>query len=69
MKTKQIIFHGGCHRCTMQEQKGVTYCVGCKFFEADESLPDLNDAHAREELAREIKKQEVKERYYLMTDK
>ena len=53
----------------MQEQKGVTYCVGCKFFEADESLPDLNDAHAREELAREVKKQEVKERYYLMTDK
>ena len=48
----------------MQEQKEVTYCVGCKFFDADESLPDLNYAHAREELAREIIKQEVKERYF-----
>ena len=43
------IFHGGCHDCTMQTKKGLGYCVGCKFFECNWNLPDLNDVHLKEE--------------------
>jgi hypothetical protein len=43
------LFHGGCHGCTMQTKKGISYCVGCQYFDADWSLPDLNDEHKREE--------------------
>lgn len=46
MKTE--MFHGGCHRCSMQEKNGVEYCVGCQFFDADWNLPDLNDARIAE---------------------
>lgn len=47
--TGGIIFHGGCHGCSMQQKKGLHYCTGCQYFEADWSLPDLNDEHARRE--------------------
>lgn len=43
------LFHGGCHGCAMQEKNGLGFCVGCMYFEADWTLPDLNDEHAREE--------------------
>ena len=45
----QIKFHGGCTGCTMQQKKGLGYCVGCQFFEGDWSLPDLNDSHKERE--------------------
>jgi hypothetical protein len=32
----------------MQNKKGIKYCVGCQYFDADWSLPDLNDEHAKE---------------------
>ena len=42
-----ILFHGGCHGCTMQDGKGLGYCTGCQMFEADWSKPDLNDESKR----------------------
>jgi len=44
-KTEMHIFHGGCCGCTMQQKKGLGYCVGCMFFEGNWDLPDLNDEH------------------------
>jgi len=47
-----ILFHGGCHGCTMQtEGEGLGGCVGCRFFDftAHSDLPDLNDSHLKEE--------------------
>jgi len=46
--TDTHIFHGGCLKCTMQQKKGLGYCIGCQYFEANWSLPDLNDEHQRE---------------------
>ena len=43
------IFHGECHGCTMQDKKGLGYCVGCQFFDTNWDLPNLNDEHARNE--------------------
>ena len=43
------IFHGGCQGCTMQDKNGLRYCVGCQYFDAGWSLPDLNDEHIKEE--------------------
>lgn len=45
--TNTHIFHGGCHGCTMQQEKGLGYCTGCMYFEANWNLPDLNDEHKR----------------------
>ena len=45
--TGNHIFHGGCRGCTMQQKEGLGYCTGCQYFEADWSLPDLNDEHQR----------------------
>lgn len=33
----------------MQDKKGIKYCVGCQYFDADWTLPDLNDEHQREQ--------------------
>tara|TARA_R100001244_G_scaffold36527_1_gene33469 strand:- start:2379 stop:2588 length:210 start_codon:yes stop_codon:yes gene_type:complete len=39
----QVIFHGGCHGCTQQLFEGVDFCRGCQYFDADWSLPSLNN--------------------------
>ena len=38
-----IIFHGGCHGCTMQRVQTIDKCVECMYFQADWDLPDLNN--------------------------
>ncbi len=40
-----ILFHGGCHGCTQQEihTEGADFCIGCQYFQADWSKPDLNN--------------------------
>ncbi len=38
-----FIFHGGCHGCTQQDEKGTEYCVGCCHFEPDWTLPNLSN--------------------------
>lgn len=45
--TETYKFHGGCHGCTMQLKKGLGYCTGCRYFECNWALPDLNDESAR----------------------
>ena len=42
------IFHGGCVDCTMQDKKGIGYCVGCQYFNCDWSLPNLNNKDRKE---------------------
>jgi len=42
------LFHGGCHGCNMQAVNGLGYCVGCRYFECNWFLPDLNDQTAKE---------------------
>lgn len=44
-----VLFHGGCHGCTMQEKNGLVFCTGCQYFEGNWKLPDLNDNTKREE--------------------
>ncbi len=39
----QIIFHGGCCECTQQLKNGIDFCVKCQYFQADWTLPDLNN--------------------------
>ncbi len=61
-------FHGGCIDCTMQDSKGLGYCVGCCYFDANWNLPNLNDSAQKElsriekvkEKAREIARNEGK---------
>jgi hypothetical protein len=36
------IFHGGCLQCKSQEKHGINRCLGCQYFEADWSKPDLS---------------------------
>ena len=43
------LFHGGCHGYTMQDKKGLSYCTGCQYFEADWRLPYLNDETIKEQ--------------------
>lgn len=38
-----ILFHGGCHGCTQQEVNGLDFCVKCRYFDADWSLPNLSN--------------------------
>ena len=45
---EKIDFHGGCRGCTMQEDHGVTKCVGCQYFKADWNLPYLNTGKSEE---------------------
>ena len=54
-----IMFHGGCSGCTMQDLDGIDECRKCKCFDADWSLPNLNnrpDGDAEKERKRIIKK-------------
>ena len=39
---KRIIYHGGCISCVSQSENGIGRCVGCKYFTADWSKPDLS---------------------------
>ena len=49
-----FIFHGGCHGCTQQDEKGTEHCAGCCNFDCDWSLPDLNNSRpSRDERERE----------------
>ena len=38
-----VMFHGGCLNCTRQETEPIENCAGCMFFDADWSLPSLNN--------------------------
>lgn len=38
-----IIFHGGCIGCTMQQLHGINVCKGCSYFKFDQGLPDLSN--------------------------
>ena len=43
----QIIFHGGCNGCTVQSSDiGTVACMRCQYFEADWTLPNLNNKPA-----------------------
>lgn len=42
------IFHGGCIGCTMQDTKGIEYCLDCQNFSCNWDLPDLNDMRIAE---------------------
>jgi len=56
-KRNRVLFHGGCHGCTMQAKKGLGYCTGCQYFECNWELPNLNDAHIlREQEMNSIRK-------------
>ncbi len=46
--TPKYLFHGGCHGCTQQESKGIDFCIGCQYFDADWNLPDLNNREPTE---------------------
>ena len=53
------ILHGGCIGCSMQDTKGIGYCIDCQYFECNWDLPDLNDWHAKDKrrnIARNIAK-------------
>lgn len=45
-----VVFHGGCIGCTQQaiQPKGVDYCIGCQYFDADWKLPNLNNKEPSE---------------------
>ena len=53
---EQILFHGGCHGCTQQEEKGLEFCVGCQYFNADWSLPSWHSTYIRRKLINRINK-------------
>jgi len=54
---EQIRFHGGCHGCTMQQKNGIGFCTGCKFFEMNHDLPNLNDeSNKRDDDLEEVRK-------------
>ena len=39
----QFMFHGCCHGCTQQELHGTEFCAGCRYFDTNWALPDLNN--------------------------
>jgi len=43
--THIVRFHGGCSGCTQQlvQPEGYDFCVKCKYFDANWSLPDLSN--------------------------
>ncbi len=38
-----IIFHGGCIGCTMQQLHGIDTCKGCSYFKSNGNFPNLNN--------------------------
>lgn len=58
-KVEFVLFHGGCHGCTMQKKEGLGYCVLCQYFESDWSLPDLNDSNTDKMVYLENKRKEA----------
>jgi len=36
-------FHGGCSGCTQQETHETRFCMGCRYFDSDWSLPSLSN--------------------------
>ena len=43
-KCAGVVFHGGCNGCTQQAvHDGPKFCMGCCYFNADWSLPSLNN--------------------------
>jgi hypothetical protein len=45
--TTHTIWHGGCIRCTSQEENGMDFCFHCQYFDADWSKPDLSKKEKR----------------------
>ena len=45
------IFHGGCHGCTNQDFRGISYCKKCMYFNFDafSNKPNRNSKDQREE--------------------
>lgn len=41
-RNKKIVFHGGCLDCSSQKKHGVRRCLGCQYFEANWSKPNLS---------------------------
>ena len=64
MGNKEIIlFHGGCHGCTQQieQQEGPFFCRKCQYFDANWTLPNLNNRPPTEaEIMREKIKRGVR---------
>jgi len=58
-KSEMVLFHGGCNGCTQQLKRGVDYCYGCQYFEADWSKPNLSN---RPPTKADLARMEVKER-------
>ena len=46
-------FHGGCIGCSMQDTKGIEYCIDCQYLECNWELPDLNDRRIAERKRKE----------------
>lgn len=55
-----IIFHGGCTECTQQDIEGIDFCVKCRYFDADWSLPSLNN---REPDEADLMRRQLKEKH------
>lgn len=60
MSQKIILFHGGCHECTLQEERGTDDCRKCQYFDADWSLPNLNN---KDKTQADLVKEEIKEAF------
>ena len=42
-------FHGGCSGCKQQETHPTDFCMGCQYFAADWTLPNLNNRDKTDE--------------------
>ena len=57
---EQIIFHGGCLGCTRQQTHDIKFCIECKYFDCDDTLPNLsNEPPSKADTVREALKFEI----------
>lgn len=54
---RYVIFHGGCHGCTRQDEWGTGGCYACCYFDAEWYKPDLNNRPPTEA---EIERERIK---------
>jgi hypothetical protein len=55
---KPTIWHGGCIGCIEQKRKGMNYCLGCQYFDAQWEKPDLSKTEG------DLMKQEIKTEWF-----
>ncbi|MBT6052874.1 MAG: hypothetical protein HOG49_39235 [Candidatus Scalindua sp.] len=55
-----ILFHGGCHGCTIQMRNGIDFCRNCRYFDCNWKLPCYNDKPLN---AADIARRRIKEKY------